>query len=99
MKPAAFAYAKAFSLDHAIELLGGASAEARVLAGGQSLIATLNMRLSNPDLLVDINAVPGLDGIPVKAGLLALPPLVRHPHTPPSHLSPHHPPPPPLPPP
>src|SRR5712691_8078642 len=80
MKPAAFAYAKAFSLDHAIELLGGASAEARVLAGGQSLIATLNMRLSSPDLLVDINAVPGLDGIAVKDGMLEIGALVRQRH-------------------
>jgi len=78
MKPAAFAYAKARSLDHAIELLGGAPAEARVLAGGQSLIATLNMRLSSPDLLVDINAVPGLDGIAVKDGMLEVGALVRH---------------------
>src|SRR5437870_13628197 len=78
MKPAAFAYAKAFSLDHAIELLGGASAEARVLAGGQSLIATLNMRLPSPDLLIDINAAPGLDGIAVQDGMLELGALVRH---------------------
>ena len=78
MKPAAFAYAKARSLDHAIELLGSASGEARLLAGGQSLIATLNMRLSSPDLLVDINAVPGLDGIAVKDGMLEIGALVRH---------------------
>jgi len=78
MKPAAFAYAKARSLDHAIELLGRASGEARLLAGGQSLIATLNMRLSSPDLLVDINAVPGLDGIAVKDGMLEIGALVRH---------------------
>src|SRR6202022_3262794 len=78
MKPAAFAYAKARSLDHAIELLGRAPGEARVLAGGQSLIATLNMRLSSPDLLVDINAVPGLDGIAVKDGMLEIGALVRH---------------------
>src|SRR5260370_39887890 len=78
MKPAAFAYAKARSLDHAIALLGGASGEVRVLAGGQSLIATLNMRLSSPDLLVDINAVPGLDGIAVKDGMLEIGALVRH---------------------
>jgi carbon-monoxide dehydrogenase medium subunit len=78
MKPAAFAYAKAGSLDHAIELLGGSSREARVLAGGQSLIAMLNMRLSSPDLVVDINAVPGLDGIGVKDGMLEIGALVRH---------------------
>jgi aerobic carbon-monoxide dehydrogenase medium subunit len=78
MKPAAFAYAKARSLDHAIELLGGASGDARVLAGGQSLIATLNMRLSSPDLLVDINHVPGLDRIAVEDGMLEIGALVRH---------------------
>jgi aerobic carbon-monoxide dehydrogenase medium subunit len=78
MKPAAFAYAKARSLDHAIELLGRGSGDTRVLAGGQSLIATLNMRLSSPDLLVDINAVPGLDGITVKDGMLEIGALVRH---------------------
>src|SRR5437763_15753303 len=45
---------------------------------GQSLIASLNMRLSSPDLLVDINAVPGLDGIAVTDGMLAIGALVRH---------------------
>ena len=61
MKPAPFAYAKARSLAHAIELL--AHDDARLLAGGQSLIATLNMRLSHPALLVDINGIGGLDSI------------------------------------
>ena len=65
MKPAAFAYAKARSLDHAIELLADDTGETRVLAGGQSLMATLNMRLSQPRLLVDINGVAGLDGIAI----------------------------------
>ena len=49
MKPAPFAYKKARSLDEAVALLGG-QADARLLAGGQSLIATLNMRLSAPSL-------------------------------------------------
>ena len=62
MKPAPFAYAKARSLDHAIELLGS-SEEPRLLAGGQSLMATLNMRLSAPRLLIDLNGVAGLGGI------------------------------------
>jgi aerobic carbon-monoxide dehydrogenase medium subunit len=78
VKPAAFAYAKARSLDHAIELLGSDAGDARVLAGGQSLIATLNMRLSSPSLLVDINAIPGLDGIAAKNGALEIGALVRH---------------------
>ena len=76
MKPAAFAYAKARSLDHAVALLDRDGA--RVLAGGQSLIATLNMRLSSPSLLVDINAVPGLDGIARRNGTIEIGALVRH---------------------
>ena len=77
VKPAPFAYAKARSVEHAIELTGRDS-EARILAGGQSLIATLNMRLSRPTLLVDINDVPGLDGIAIKDGMVEIGALVRH---------------------
>lgn len=78
MKPAAFAYAKAKSLDHAIELLGRPDGDARLLAGGQSLMATLNMRLSAPRLLIDINGVSGLGGIAVKDGRLEIGALTRH---------------------
>ena len=76
MKPAAFAYAKARSLDHAIELLG--QDQARALAGGQSLIATLNMRLDTPRLLVDINGIAGLDGIARQNGHVEIGALARH---------------------
>jgi carbon-monoxide dehydrogenase medium subunit len=76
VKPAPFAYAKARSVEHAVELLGRDGA--RVLAGGQSLIATLNMRLSQPSLLVDINDVPGLDRIARRNGHIELGALVRH---------------------
>ena len=76
MKPAPFAYAKARSIAHAIDLL--ATEDARLLAGGQSLIATLNMRLSHPALLVDINGVSGLDGIASRNGQLEVGALVRH---------------------
>ena len=78
MKPAVFAYARARSLDHAIELLGQHDGQARVLAGGQSLIATLNMRLDSPDLVVDINGIPGLDGIARRNGQVEIGALVRH---------------------
>ena len=77
MKPAAFAYAKARSLDDAIRLLGE-HFDAKLLAGGQSLIATLNMRLSHPSLLVDINGVAGLDGISVKDGTVEIGAMTRH---------------------
>jgi carbon-monoxide dehydrogenase medium subunit len=78
LKPAAFAYAKARSLDHAIALLGEHQGEAKLLAGGQSLIATLNMRLSSPSLLVDINGVAGLDGVSVKNRTVEIGALTRH---------------------
>jgi len=77
LKPAAFAYAKARSLDDAIALLGAHKGEAKLLAGGQSLIATLNMRLSSPSLLVDINGV-GLDGISVSNGMVEIGAMTRH---------------------
>jgi aerobic carbon-monoxide dehydrogenase medium subunit len=76
VKPAPFAYERARSLDHAIELMG--VEDARLLAGGQSLIATLNMRLSRPQLLVDINRVPGLDRITLSNGQIEIGALVRH---------------------
>ena len=76
MKPAPFAYARARSVAHAIELL--ATDDARLLAGGQSLIATLNMRLSQPALLVDINRISGLDRIALKNGHVEIGALVRH---------------------
>src|SRR5215475_1739844 len=76
LKPAPFAYARVRSVAHAIELL--ATDDARLLAGGQSLIATLNMRLSQPALLVDINGVDGLGGIALKDGQLEIGALTRH---------------------
>ena len=77
MKPAPFAYKKARSLDEAVALLGEHK-DARLLAGGQSLIATLNMRLSAPSLLIDINGIGGLDGIAEKNGVVEIGALVRH---------------------
>ncbi|MBI1202955.1 MAG: xanthine dehydrogenase family protein subunit M [Rhodopseudomonas sp.] len=81
MKPAPFAYHKAASLADAIALLGQHS-DARLLAGGQSLIATLNMRLSAPTLLIDINGIAGLAEIAVqdRAGksFVEIGALVRH---------------------
>jgi carbon-monoxide dehydrogenase medium subunit len=78
LKPAPFAYAKVKSLDHAITLLGRPDGEARLLAGGQSLMATLNMRLSSPKLLVDINGLSNLAGISTKGGTVEIGALTRH---------------------
>jgi aerobic carbon-monoxide dehydrogenase medium subunit len=62
VKPPPFDYAAPASLEEALGLLAGSDA-AKVLAGGQSLIPLLNLRLAAPELLVDLRRVPGLDGI------------------------------------
>jgi aerobic carbon-monoxide dehydrogenase medium subunit len=77
VKPAPFAYKKARTLDEAVALLGEHK-DARLLAGGQSLIATLNMRLSAPSVLIDINGIGGLDKIEEKNGGVEIGALVRH---------------------
>jgi carbon-monoxide dehydrogenase medium subunit len=76
LKPAPFAYRRARTTEEAIALLG--EKDARLLAGGQSLIATLNMRLSSPALLIDINGVGGLGGTVHKNGKIEIGALVRH---------------------
>jgi carbon-monoxide dehydrogenase medium subunit len=78
VKPSPFAYAKAKSVDHAIELLAREDGETRLLAGGQSLIATLNMRLSAPKLLIDLNGVSKMAGISMKDGMVQIGALTRH---------------------
>jgi carbon-monoxide dehydrogenase medium subunit len=78
VKPAPFAYTKARTLKQAVALLGKHKGDARLLAGGQSLIATLNMRLSAPDLLIDINGIKGLDAIARKGKFVEIGALARH---------------------
>lgn len=68
MKAPAFDYVRAASLAQVFELLAQHGDAARVLAGGQSLIATLNMRLSEPALLVDIAGLEALRGIALAPG-------------------------------
>lgn len=78
MKPAPFDYVAPRSLDEALEVLAERPDDAKVLAGGQSLIPLLNFRLAQPALLVDVNRLPGLDGVEVASdGELRLGALVR----------------------
>ncbi|HEY0555818.1 MAG TPA: xanthine dehydrogenase family protein subunit M [Thermoanaerobaculia bacterium] len=63
MKPAPFAYQAPVSLEAALELLARHGGEAKILAGGQSLIPVMNFRLAEPALLVDINRLSELDFI------------------------------------
>ncbi|EKP95612.1 FAD binding domain-containing protein [Thermaerobacter subterraneus] len=78
MKPPRFAYHDPRSLDEAVELLGRYGGEAKVLAGGQSLIPLLNFRLARPAALIDINRIPGLDSLTLAGGRLEAGALVRH---------------------
>ena len=63
MKPADFSYAKPKSLDELLQLLGDTDKDFQVLAGGQSLMPMMNFRLAQPELLVDLNAIPELQYI------------------------------------
>ncbi|MGY1751383.1 FAD binding domain-containing protein [Modestobacter sp. SYSU DS0511] len=76
MKPAPFGYADPTSVDEALRLLD--SEGAKVLAGGQSLLPLLSMRLAAPTTLVDINRVPGLDRIEAADDGVRVGALVRH---------------------
>jgi len=68
MKPAAFDYVRADSLDEALDALAADGGDARIIAGGQSLMAMLNMRLARPKVLIDIMRVAELGLIEAKAG-------------------------------
>jgi carbon-monoxide dehydrogenase medium subunit len=76
VKPASFVYHRPGSVDEAGEVL--ASTHGKVLAGGQSLIPMLSMRLASPSDLIDINAIPGLDAIQVTDSAVRIGSLVRH---------------------
>ena len=78
MKAPKFSYVRADSLDHALELLDKHGEDARILAGGQSLMPTLNMRLSQPEVLVDINRLNDLKGISLDGDTVVIGALTRH---------------------
>jgi aerobic carbon-monoxide dehydrogenase medium subunit len=77
VKPAPFAYHRPSTLADTLDLLGRHGDDARVLAGGQSLVPAMNMRLATPRVLIDINRVPGLDDIRVDGDTLVLGALTR----------------------
>lgn len=77
MKPAPFAYRRPGTLDDAVAALAG-EPDAKVLAGGQSLVPLLSMRLAAPSMLVDINGVPGLDSVEVDDDGVRVGALARH---------------------
>ena len=78
MYPPRFDYLAPRSVEEALDVLAERGDDAKVLAGGQSLIPLLKLRFAAPEVLVDINRVPGLDTLSEENGWLRIGPLVRH---------------------
>jgi aerobic carbon-monoxide dehydrogenase medium subunit len=76
VKPAPFAYLRPSTVDEALQML--AAGDAKVLAGGQSLVPILSMRLASPATIVDINHVGGLDAVEVDDVGVRIGALTRH---------------------
>jgi CO/xanthine dehydrogenase FAD-binding subunit len=78
MKPVAFDYYRAESVEDAVAALGRGGGDGKIIAGGQSLMPMMNFRLVKPSILVDINRIPGLDRVEDRGQRLHLGALVRH---------------------
>jgi carbon-monoxide dehydrogenase medium subunit len=78
MKAAAFDYIKVGTVTEALTLLSERAGSAQILAGGQSLMAMMNLRLAQPELLIDISGIEGLKGIEVRGSVLRIGALTTH---------------------
>ena len=78
MKCAPFEYVRAASVDEAVKTLVDAEGEGKLLAGGQSLVPLLALRMARPSVLVDVNRIPGLSGIHPEDGVVRVGALTRH---------------------
>ena len=78
MKPAPFTLHRPSTLDEALDVLAELGDDAKVLAGGQSLLPLLSMRLAAPAHLVDVNAVPGLATVEPSSAGVRVGALARH---------------------
>jgi carbon-monoxide dehydrogenase medium subunit len=78
MKCPPFEYHRATSVADAVGALRAADGEGKILAGGQSLVPVLALRMARPAVLVDVNRIPGLGRLEVRDGVLHAGALVRH---------------------
>lgn len=78
MIPAVFEYRRAASVDEAVALLAEGGEDAKLLAGGHSLLPLMKLRLARPSLLVDIGRTPGMRHIEERDGTLVIGALARH---------------------
>jgi carbon-monoxide dehydrogenase medium subunit len=78
VKPAPFDYLRAESVEQAVRALRESDGDGKVLAGGQSLVPMMALRIARPTLLVDINRIPGLAGVTMTGGSVQVGTLTRH---------------------
>ena len=78
MIPSAFDYVRAATLEHAFAALDDGGEDAKILAGGHSLIPAMKLRLSTPSLLIDISRIPGLQGLTVQGDAMRIGALTTH---------------------
>ena len=78
MKPARFEYARPTSLVDALILLRDHRDDAAILSGGQSLVPMLNLRMASPQIVIDINSIPELEGIGIRGSVLQIGARSRH---------------------
>lgn len=77
MKPPAFSYCAPSTVQEVVDLLARHGSDARVLAGGQSLVPLMNLRMIRPEVLIDLNRCPELDYIELRGKHLAIGPMTR----------------------
>jgi aerobic carbon-monoxide dehydrogenase medium subunit len=78
VKPAPFDYVRAGTVAEAVQVLAEAEGDGKVLAGGQSLVPVLALRMGRPSVLVDVNRLPGLDSVTADEDSVRIGALVRH---------------------
>ena len=78
MRPASFCYLSPSSIDDALDALADHGDDAKIIAGGQSLVPLMNFRLAKPAVLVDVNAIGGLPGLAVEGDRLVVGATTRH---------------------
>lgn len=78
MKPPRFEYRCPSTLNEALQILQASNGDAKIIAGGQSLVPMMNLRMLHPSILIDINRLVELNGIRVDGGYLSIGSLTRH---------------------
>lgn len=78
MKPAQFSYVRPVSLDEAVKFLAVHGAVGKIIAGGQSLVPSMNFRLARPEVLIDINNIPEIQGVAVTDKAIVIGAVTRH---------------------